>query len=139
MESKRSLREAKAETDEESIGSAVSMKALSAAPMAAAGSVGKDAVTGSRILKKFAGAEKEEDMLLTVTKIADKTFVLKKGIWVETGIENTKNSIKKIKFLSDEYFALGKKHRQIGRILALGPQVKFNWDGKIYNIFEENK
>jgi Ca-activated chloride channel family protein len=134
MESKRELREARADIDEESVGSGVSYNALTSAPKAAGGSVGKDAVLESRILKKLATSDKEVNMLLTVQKIAEKTFYLKEGVWVEAGIEFNKGPIRKIKFLSDEYFSLVKNNPQIGRILALGQQVRFSWKNSSYEI-----
>lgn len=136
LESQRKAREKRAAFDAEDLGSPTAFRALSAAPMAAAKSVGKTAVTGSRILKKFSTADKEMDMIITIRRIGDKTFQLKEGIWRELGTDFEQKSITQIKFLSDSYFNLSKREPEVRRILALGEKVLFSWKAKFYEIVE---
>lgn len=134
LQSTRSLREEKAGEDEESIGSSAFYDALLSAPMPAAKSSGKGAVMASRIRKKIASNNKVTDMVMTIRRAAGKTFVLKKGIWSELGIEDNNISRTTIQVFSDEYFQLSRKYPEIGSILALGEQIIFNWEGKNYEI-----
>ncbi|MFQ5605800.1 MAG: VIT domain-containing protein [bacterium] len=123
--------------DEESPGSKVYFEALSAAPQAESKSKGRSAVLSSRIHKRMAASERSENMILTVKKIADKTFQLKNGIWVENALDLNKKPDFEMAFLSDDYFALSRKNAQINKILALGEQVLFRWENKIYRITAE--
>lgn len=134
MEAKKSARAAQAEVDEESLGSAGFYDALIAAPAAAQSATGKGAVMSSRALKKVATTDKEMEMLLTVKWVGGKSFHLKKGVWVETGLQLDSKPDVTIAFLSEAYFALCGKNREIRRILALGEQVIFRWQGKVYRV-----
>lgn len=59
-----------------------------------------------------------------VRQIADKTFYLNNGVWYDSlYAENSKNNSTKIKYLSDEYFALIAKDKQLAKYLAIGEQV----------------
>ena len=88
----------------------------------------------SRAMKKVASADKEMNMILTIKRIGDRTFNLRNGVWVENGIEEDVEPDKRISFLSPKYFSLSKSDSELRRILALGEQVMFRWDGKIYEI-----
>ncbi|MBI2252616.1 MAG: VWA domain-containing protein [Armatimonadetes bacterium] len=68
--------------------------------------------------------------------IAGKTFYLKKGIWTENGYQDEK--ITRIKFLSPEYFKFLKENPNSGKILSLGSQIIFNWEGKFYQVYIKN-
>ena len=41
---------------------------------------------------------------------------------------------RKITYLSSEYFEFLKAHLKAGKILALGAEVTFLWDGKVIRI-----
>jgi Ca-activated chloride channel family protein len=127
-------RKSKAEMDEESVGSLVMYDALMAAPEAAASSYGKGAVMSSRAMKKISSADKEMNMILTITRVGDRTFNLKNGIWIESGLDENAKADRSIAFLDSDYFSLSKTRPELCRILALGEQVIFRWEGKIYKI-----
>ena len=127
-------RESKAKEDEESIGSAVYYEALQGAALSAAKSSGKSAVISSRVMKKVAFNEIEMNMILTIKRIAGKTFNLKNGYWIENGLELNSQPDKMIVFLSDEYFELNKKDGELRKILALGQKLLFTWDGVMFKI-----
>ena len=91
-------------------------------------------VMSSRIMKKIAASEKEQDMLLTIQRLAGKTFQLKNGIWIENGIGDVEKVDITLKFLSDAYFKFSKIHPKLNRILALGEKVVFKWQGKTYRV-----
>jgi Ca-activated chloride channel family protein len=132
--SAQQARESKAEMDEESIGSAVMYDALMAAPKAASSAYGKGAVMSSRAMKKISAADKEMNMILTVTRVGDRTFNLRNGIWVESGLNENAKADRNISFLDSDYFSLGRTSVELRRILALGEQVIFKWEGEIYRI-----
>ena len=59
-----------------------------------------------------------------VRQISDKTFYLSNGVWYDSlYTENSKNNNTKIKYLSDEYFNLIAKDKQLAKYLAIGEQV----------------
>ena len=134
LQSAQEAREATAEMDEESVGSAAMYDALISQPKAAAKSYGRSAVMTSRAMKKIASADQEMNMILTIKRIGEKTFNLKNGIWFETGLDENSKSDRNIEFLSAEYFSLSKTDPELLRILALGEQVIFQWQGVIYRV-----
>ena len=136
IQSMQKARELLAEEDDEGAGSKVMYEALTTQAMPAAASSGRNAVMASRAMKKRAASETEVNMLLTVKRIADKTFNLRNGIWFESSLEGDRKPDEKIAFLSKVYFELSKKDAQIRRILALGERVVFEWQGKVYQIME---
>lgn len=132
--SAQQARESKAEMDEESIGSPMMFDALMAAPKPAASAHGKGAVMSSRAMKKISAADTEVNMILTVTRVRGRTFNLKSGIWIESGLDENVKADKNISFLDTDYFLLSKTSSELRRILALGEQVIFKWEGKIYKV-----
>jgi Ca-activated chloride channel family protein len=134
MRALQEAREYKAEEDEEALGSDEYFDALINAPATMSASTGKGAVLSSRVMKKMASADKDAEMLLTIKRIAGKTFQLKNGIWVESGLDQNVSTDKEITFLSDEYFELSKMDIVLGKILALGEKILFKWNNKVYKI-----
>ena len=135
LQSAQSAREKKAEADEESLGGSGFFDAMSKIAAAPSAASGKGAVMSSRVQKKIANRQQSTEMLVTMQRVAARTFYLKKGVWTEQGIDPDKAAIK-IKFLSQDYFDLLEKDNQIKDILAVGEKVIFKWDNKIYKIVE---
>jgi Ca-activated chloride channel family protein len=135
MQSKQAAREMKAEADEEALGGAGFFDAMTKVAAAPTTASGKGAVMSSRVQKKIADTQQSTEMLITMKRVANKTFYLKDGIWTEHGIDNIKSAIE-IKFLSDDYFQLMQKDNQIKDILAIGEKLLFKWNNKIYKIIE---
>jgi len=134
LQDQRKAREIQAEEDEESFGSSTFYNAVMGAPKAAAQSSGKGAVMQSRAMKKMAYAEKDKTMIITVQRIADRTFNLKKSVWVENSLKVNVKANKVIEFLSDDYFELLKQDTQLKKILSLGENILFKWNGEVYKI-----
>jgi Ca-activated chloride channel family protein len=134
MKSAQQARNEKSEVDEESIGSSTYYQALSAPPEAADKSHGRGAVLSSRVMKKIALSEKEVDMILTIQNVGGKSFHLQKGVWVEQGLSDQKPALRVIKFLSDEYFRLMNEQPELKKVLAVGEQVLFQWQGETIQI-----
>jgi len=131
---RQSARDQSAQEDEEAFGGEAFFQSIAAAPKPEAASTGKSAVMASRAMKKFSTQEQDRDMLVIIKKVQDKTFKLNGGIWMEQDLKDDEVKIIKIKFLSDDYFKLMKKYPKLNRILALGEQMKFSWENKIYQI-----
>ena len=127
-------RQSQAEVDEESVGSAVFLDAVSAAPMAAEKSSGRGAVLSSRVMRKMEQGDKDVSMLLTVQRIGEKTFTLKNGIWFDEEVKSTTRIDRTITYLSDAYFTLLQSKPELKKILALGENVTFEWQGTNYKI-----
>jgi Ca-activated chloride channel family protein len=134
LEKASAARESKAEEDEENVGSAVYYQSITRKHRAPVGSTGKSAVMSSRVMKKVASSETETNMLLTIKRIDGKTFKLKNGFWVENGVEQDNQLDKTIVFLSEEYFELSRENVEIRKILVLGEQLMFDWNGITYKI-----
>lgn len=130
----QNAREMKAEQDEEAVGSAVFFDALASAPKAAENSYGKGAVMSSRIQKKMSATEQADNMLLNVKNISGKTFILRDGIWTEKGLQVDSENTVTITFLSRRYFELIDSYPQLKHILALGDNILFEWQGRLYRI-----
>jgi hypothetical protein len=81
-------------------------------------------------LKKLEVSDKEEEMLLTVQRIGGRTFTLRSGVWVENSIAQGSQPDTRITFLSDAYFQLLESDPEVRKILGLGEQVSFRWNGK---------
>ncbi len=134
LQSAKKAREALSAEDEEGVGTQVFLKTLSAPPLADSKSTGRGAVLSSRLKRQIAASDKEMNMILTIQKIGEKTFHLKNGVWIESDFDLKNRAAIIVKFLSKEYFALSRKDSQLRRILALGEQVMFKWQNKIYNV-----
>ncbi len=135
MQSKQAAREMKVEADEEALGGVVFYDAMTNVAAAPSSASGKGAVMSSRVQKKMANTLQSTKMLITMKRVANKTFYLKNGIWTEHGIEDKKDAIE-IKFLSSEYFELVQQNNQIKDILSIGEKIIFKWDNKLYKIIE---
>lgn len=102
----------------------------------AGSSSGKSAVMNS--LNKQAlmeNAEQDEEMLFTHKNVAGKSFTLKDGIWTENGVDFKSTNIKTIKFMDLEYLELTKE-KELKKILALGNELIFEWQGQIYKVIK---
>ena len=69
--------------------------------------------------------------------VADRTFVWRDGVWVDTSYDPEAMTPVQVQFLSDEYFALLDLDPVVGEFLALGERVIFVWDGTAYEIVSE--
>jgi Ca-activated chloride channel family protein len=68
---------------------------------------------------------------------AGKTFYFSSGKWMDADIQKSENLQPiKIKFLSDDYFALVSKRPIVAKWLGLGVNIEFVLDNKIYEITE---
>ncbi|MCB9057916.1 MAG: VWA domain-containing protein [Calditrichae bacterium] len=79
-------------------------------------------------------AEQADELLMSRKNISGKTFILENGIWKEKDIDLKGNNIHKIKFMDPKYIELSRKNEDVRKILALGSDVLFQWDGKIYQV-----
>jgi Ca-activated chloride channel homolog len=67
-------------------------------------------------------------------KIGAKTFYNTGTMWIDSAIKNTTKFDVAVKYLSEEYFNLVKKHPKLGRFLSLGGSVLIEFEGKVYKI-----
>ncbi len=73
------------------------------------------------------------DTAITVKQVKNKTFHLRKGVWVDTA-HKTETKITKVEFGSDTYFDLLKKEPEISKYLAIGKHVIISYKGTSYEI-----
>ena len=67
--------------------------------------------------------------------VANKNFTNQNGVWIDAEYtENLRLPELQIRFASDEYFKLIDEKRELAPYLALGHQLIFVWQGKIYKI-----
>jgi uncharacterized protein YegL len=99
---------------------------------------GQEAVQMSKNAKKQQDAEKVEDKPIStrVQNVGTKTFYLDStGFWVDSEYKAEKKLTEiSVKFASSGYFDLIAANKEIGQILALGEQIVFVWNGKVYRI-----
>jgi Ca-activated chloride channel family protein len=69
-----------------------------------------------------------------VRQVGDKAFVLRSGMWIDTGFDPAVMKIEEIAFGSDRYFQLLETRPEIGPYLALGDRVTVVIDGQAYAI-----
>ncbi len=125
----------------------VRSKAAANAPAAAErfeGRAGAGAVQASRQLGAMKKGDMDEGELSdglgggsekAMKHVGLKTFYLKNGVWRDSTWDG-KSRTEKVKYMSDEYFDLLKRHSKIGRYLAIGEKVVVAMGGKVYEIIE---
>ena len=76
-----------------------------------------------------------------IKSVAGKTFYKRGKAWVDGDYELSEDKASqrtlKIAYLSAEYFELVNKHPDIGRYLALGPDMTLSFGGTVYQIVSE--
>ena len=72
-----------------------------------------------------------------VRQVGNKAFVLRGGMWIDTGFDPAVMKIEEIAFGSDRYFQLLGTRPEIGPYLALGDRVTVVIDGQAYAIGPE--
>jgi hypothetical protein len=87
-----------------------------------------------RIGADEAGANSADVGAQRVRYVADRTFIWRGGVWVDTTYDTKSMAPVQVTFLSDAYFALLDLDPLVGEFLALGERVIFVWDGTAYEI-----
>jgi len=104
----------------------------------AAGLAGANAPLAAPTISARSGvgveAPAEEGAGQVMRYAADRTFVWRDGMWIDTLYNADTMTPVKVTFLSDAYFELLALDPVIGEFLALGEQVLFVWDGVAYQI-----
>lgn len=98
-------------------------------PAPTRGSVGVD---GAAFPEGAAGQE-------SIRYAADRTFVWRDGMWIDTLYDADTMTPVEVTFLSDAYFDLLALNPAVGEFLALGEQVLFVWDGAAYRVSAERE
>jgi Ca-activated chloride channel homolog len=70
----------------------------------------------------------------TVRLAGGKTFVLRRGVWLDTAYDPGMYQLQPVQFASDAYFELVTAVPESGQYLALGPRVIFVYEGAAYEI-----
>ncbi len=95
------------------------------------------APTAMRIGADEAGASGADVGAQRVSYVADRTFVWRDGVWVDTTYDPETMTPVEVVFLSDEYFALLDLDPVVGEFLALDERVIFVWEGIAYEVISE--
>ncbi len=67
--------------------------------------------------------------------VANKSFTNESGVWTDSEyVAASTMQVISIKFASDEYFKLVQSNREFAPYLALGEQVVFVWNGRVYRV-----
>jgi Ca-activated chloride channel homolog len=98
------------------------MQSAPAAPASGADAV-KKAEDQNRLAQSESAPVLSADASQTVRTVGSRTFVLKDGVWTDTAYDPDKVTVKKVKFLSDEYFELSRSNPGLAACFALGSQV----------------
>jgi Ca-activated chloride channel family protein len=84
--------------------------------------------------KQLAQAKEKLDEI--IRKVGAKTFYLSDSVWYDAKYKKDMEETN-IKYLSDEYFELLKKHPEAAKYFAIAAKVVVVLDGKAYRIIEE--
>lgn len=99
---------------------------------------GQAAVEASLAQKALASAEAPaEPTTEGVRTVGPKSFVLRDGVWTDTAYDTATMTPQRIAFGGARYFDLLRDHPELGRYLALGPEVIVVWEGEAYRITAE--
>jgi Ca-activated chloride channel family protein len=69
-----------------------------------------------------------------VRVVGSRTFVFSNNTWVDTAFDPDTMQTLKVRFLSDDYFALAESRTELGGAFALGPRVIAISEGIVYEI-----
>ena len=83
-----------------------------------------------------------------IKKIRSRTFYLQGKRWIDAALVSGQKvsrgdgtpdpaagrKVERVKYLSDEYFALLKTYAGIGQLLSVGSEVTFLWEGRIISV-----
>ena len=72
-----------------------------------------------------------------VRQVGNKAFVLRGGMWIDTGFDPATMKVEEIAFGSERYFQLMSTRPETGPYLALGDRVTVVIDGQAYAIGPE--
>ena len=102
---------------------------------------GEESVAASESMRDY--KEKsvvEEDERVSRKWVSGRTFEYQDGFWIEDGLSLEEGSkFTEVEAYSKSYFKLLKRHRELARILKLGPQVVVKLDGKVYKFVDVKK
>jgi Ca-activated chloride channel family protein len=113
--------------------------ARSAAPaVTAAPYSGEKAVADSQAQNTLSQAERSSDNeTAEIKQVANKTFVLRQGIWMDTSYDPQKMSPTRLQFGSSAHFQVLAEHPQWARYFAVGEEVIVVLDGVAYQTQPE--
>jgi len=100
-----------------------------------------DAAVGlGRMRRAEAPAESKDtamggDFARGIRRVDGKTYYLLDGRWTVSTWDGRAETVK-VKYLSDEYFRLARRHRALARAFALGPRVIAEFQGRFYEVIE---
>lgn len=70
--------------------------------------------------------------------VGQRTFQNDGGFWNETSVIGSKDQAVRLEFDSKDYWDFVFKHPELKEVLALGTNVRFRHQGKIYEVFSKN-
>jgi Ca-activated chloride channel family protein len=110
-----------------------------AAPLAAAPTAGATAVKQSQAIQGYQEAEMpaplESNVVEQLKVVGDRSFVLRDGVWIDSGYQEGMDTTK-IGFGSDDYYDALAQRPDWGPFFALGERVIFLSDGQAYEVAE---
>ena len=96
---------------------------------------GAQAVERAVVEKELATSDQSAAAVTAqVKQVADKTFLLQDGAWVDTTFDANKMRAEQVVFGGDRYFQLLAQYPEMGRFLSLGERVTIVLAGKAYAI-----
>ncbi len=95
------------------------------------------ATPGLTALRRAGAAGAKDDALTAafVRRAAGRAFHLVGSVWVDSAFtEKDRERVKRVAFLSEEYFSLLAKEPGLAAVLALGERVLVEWKGTFYEV-----
>jgi Ca-activated chloride channel family protein len=108
-----------------------------AAPLMAAPASGAGAVQQSQAFQAYKEAESlpVQSDVEQLKVVGDRTFVLRDGVWIDSGYQEGMATTK-VGFGSDDYYQVLAQRPEWGSFFALGERVIFLADGQAYEVAE---
>ena len=95
--------------------------------------VGQAAVEDSIAWNQRNRSQTVTDSPSNVRAVTGRSFSNRQGVWMESGTESRSVDVTLAPF-SDAYFRLLNEHPEIADIFALGTIVRFQLDGRVYEV-----
>jgi Ca-activated chloride channel family protein len=75
-----------------------------------------------------------------IQNAGERTFYLQGERWIDSAVAASEladsSRLRRLQYLSEEYFELLRRHPGIGKLLAVGPLVTFLWEGELVSVVE---